>query len=207
MIDLLVEKNGVNILLVGGADEADVAKALAASVQHREAVASMVGQTSLTDLPRLLKNCVLYIGNDSGPKHIAAAVGIPTVGIHSGVVDPVEWGPIGPSAVALRRNMTCSPCYLANAEDCPRSLACLRFFEPNLVYETADFLLRRVGPVAAARSGAGVWPPVLALPFAEPEPEPEAAAASELGAAEGDEAVEPRPGRKPKAKRRQREPA
>jgi len=198
LIDLLVEKNGVNILLVGGADEADVAKALAASVQHREAVASMVGQTSLTDLPRLLKNCVLYIGNDSGPKHIAAAVGIPTVGIHSGVVDPVEWGPIGPSAVALRRNMTCSPCYLANAEDCPRSLACLRFFEPNLVYETADFLLRRVGPVEVARSGGGVWPPVLALPFAEPEPE---------AAAEADEAVEPRPGRKPKAKRRQREPA
>ncbi len=80
----------------------------------------MVGRTSLTDLPRLLKNCALYIGNDSGPKHIAAAVGIPTVGIHSGVVDPVEWGPIGPNAVALRRNMTCSPCYLAKAEDCPR---------------------------------------------------------------------------------------
>jgi hypothetical protein len=94
--------------------------------------------------------------------------------------------------------MTCSPCYLANAEDCPRSLACLRFFEPNLVYETADFLLRRVGPVEVARSGGGVWPPVLALPFAEPEPE---------AAAEADEAVEPRPGRKPKAKRRQREPA
>ena len=101
----------------------------------------MAGQTSLADLPRLLKNCALYIGNDSGPKHIAAAVGIPTIGIHSGVVDPVEWGPIGPNAVALRRNMTCSPCYLAKAEDCPRSLACLRFLEPNLVYETADLLL------------------------------------------------------------------
>jgi hypothetical protein len=63
------------------------------------------------------------------------------------VVDPVEWGPIGPNAVALRRNMTCSPCYLAKAEDCPRALACLQFFEPNLVYETADMLLKRSGPV------------------------------------------------------------
>ncbi len=84
---------------------------------------------------------MLYIGNDSGPKHIASAIGIATIGIHSGVVDPVEWGPIGVNAVALRRNMTCSPCYLANAEDCPRSLACLRFLEPNLVYETADLML------------------------------------------------------------------
>ncbi len=148
LIDLLVERNDVNIMLVGGPDEVDVADMLLNDVQHRQAIASMAGKTSLADLPRLLKNCALYIGNDSGPKHIAAAVGIPTVGIHSGVVDPVEWGPIGPNAVALRRNMHCSPCYLAKAEDCPRSLACLRFFEPNLVYETADLLLKRSTPVA-----------------------------------------------------------
>jgi len=150
LIDLLIENNDVNILLVGGPDEVEVARSLQANVQHPNAVLSMAGKTSLADLPRLLKNCVLYIGNDSGPKHIAAAVGIPTIGIHSGVVDPVEWGPIGPNAVALRRNMTCSPCYLANAEDCPRSLACLQFLEPNLVYETADMLLNRAAPLIAA---------------------------------------------------------
>ena len=76
---------------------------------------------------------------------------IPTVGIHSGVVDPVEWGPLGPNAVALRRNMTCSPCYLAKAEDCPRALACLHALEPNLVHETADLLLARVLPDRPAR--------------------------------------------------------
>jgi ADP-heptose:LPS heptosyltransferase/GT2 family glycosyltransferase len=143
LIDMLVEKNGVNIMLVGGPDEVEVADSLMRNVLYPHAVASMAGRTSLADLPRLLLNCVLYIGNDSGPKHIAAAVGIPTVGIHSGVVDPVEWGPVGPNAVALRRNMACSPCYLANVEDCPRSLACLRLFEPNMVYETADLLLQR----------------------------------------------------------------
>jgi ADP-heptose:LPS heptosyltransferase len=97
---------------------------------------------------------VLFIGNDSGPKHIAAAVGIPTVGIHSGVVDPVDWGPIGPSSVALRRNMVCGPCYLANAEDCPRSPACLCFFEPNMVDETADLMLKRPRPLFEAISGS-----------------------------------------------------
>jgi ADP-heptose:LPS heptosyltransferase/GT2 family glycosyltransferase len=148
LIDMLIERNDVNIMLVGGPDEVEVADSLMKNVLHPQAVASMAGKTSLANLPRLLKNCALYIGNDSGPKHIAAAVGVPTVGIHSGVVDPVEWGPIGPSAVALRRNMACSPCYLANAEDCPRSLACLRLFEPNMVYETADLLLKRPKPVA-----------------------------------------------------------
>ncbi len=164
LIDLLIEKNNVNVLLVGGPDEVEVASTLLRTVQHPDSVASMAGKTSLADLPRLLKNCALYIGNDSGPKHIAAAVGIPTVGIHSGVVDPVEWGPIGPNAVALRRNMTCSPCYLANAADCPRSLACLRLFEPNLVYETADLLLNRSETATAAPAEAERAAPNPGLP-------------------------------------------
>jgi ADP-heptose:LPS heptosyltransferase len=130
-----------------------LADSLLHSVLRSGAIASMAGRTSLADLPRLLRNCVLYIGNDSGPKHVAAAVGIPTIGIHSGVVDPVEWGPVGPMAVALRRNMTCSPCYLANAEDCPRALACLRSLEPGVVYETADLRLR-----SAARANAPIPP-------------------------------------------------
>ena len=163
LIDLLIERNKVNILLVGGPDEVEVALSLQANVQRPDAVVSMAGKTSLADLPRLLKNCVLFIGNDSGPKHIAAAVGIATIGIHSGVVDPVEWGPIGPNAVALRRNMTCSPCYLANAEDCPRALACLQFLEPNLVYETANMLLNRPTPGLAEPIAPAAATPPLAI--------------------------------------------
>ena len=128
-------------MLVGGPDDVAVADELAAGIINHDAVASMAGKTSLAVLARMLKNCVLYIGNDSGPKHIAAAVGVPTLGIHSGVVDPVEWGPIGPNAVALRRNMACSPCYLANADDCSRGLACLRLFDPSTVYEAANLML------------------------------------------------------------------
>ena len=146
LMDLLIERNGVNIMLVGGPDEVEVAETLLRNGRHPDRMATMAGKTKLADLPRLLKNCALYIGNDSGPKHIAGAVGIATIGIHSGVVDPVEWGPIGVNAVALRRNMNCSPCYLAKAEDCPRSLACLRFLEPNLVYETANMMLKSARP-------------------------------------------------------------
>jgi ADP-heptose:LPS heptosyltransferase/GT2 family glycosyltransferase len=199
LIDLLVEKNGVNILLVGGPDEIELANALLENVQQRDAIASMAGKTSLADLPRLLKNCVLYIGNDSGPKHIAAAVGIPTVGIHSGVVDPVEWGPIGPHAVALRRNMTCSPCYLARSEDCPRSLACLQFLEPNLVYETADLLLKRSGRVIP------VPVEVAALPAADAaETDPGAVEAEPPTIVAPPDTTDQKPTRKPKSKRGQR---
>jgi hypothetical protein len=160
VIDLLAEDDGVNVLLVGGPDERDMVEPLMSTVQRRERVTSLVGQTSLTELPRILSACVLYIGNDSGPKHIAAALGVPTLGIHSGVVDAMEWGPLGRRAVAMRRNMSCSPCYLAKAADCPRELACLNRLEPALVHQTAQLLLGRVvaGVVApvAEREGEPV---------------------------------------------------
>ena len=147
LIHLLLEQDGVNVLLVGGPDDRALSDSIMQSGLPDGRMASVAGALSLAELPRLLVRCALYIGNDSGPKHIAAAVGVPTIGIHSGVVDAVEWGPVGSQAVALRRNMACSPCYLARAEDCPRGLACLRFLEPAVVHETARMLLAR--PVTA----------------------------------------------------------
>jgi hypothetical protein len=90
----------------------------------------------------------LFIGCDSGPKHIAAASGVPTIGIHSGIVDPAEWGPMGERAVALYRDMSCAPCFLAKPEHCPRGLACVEMLDPTLVWQMARRLLGR--PVKAA---------------------------------------------------------
>jgi ADP-heptose:LPS heptosyltransferase len=151
LIDLLIERQDVNILLVGGPDEIETADRLMADGERPDRIGSVAGQTRLADLPGLLKLCALYIGNNSGPGHIAGAVGIPTISIHSGVVDSVEWAPIGVNAMALRRNMSCAPCYLATPEDCSRSLACLRLLEPSLVYESASMMLMH----ATLEEGAG----------------------------------------------------
>jgi len=191
LIDLLTERNGVNVMLIGGPDEREPSEALRETLLRPDAVASVVGQTPLSELPRLLSACCLYIGNDSGPKHIAAALGIPTIGIHSGVVDAIEWGPVGQRAVALRRNMTCSPCYLARAEDCPRALSCLRHLEPSVVYQAAEMLLAR--PISSVANEAAEAP-VEATIAAEPvEAMGEAGGATELvqASSEATDAVEP----------------
>jgi ADP-heptose:LPS heptosyltransferase/GT2 family glycosyltransferase len=141
LVDLLIESDSVNIVLVGGPDEVDLAEQVLDKVARREAVASLAGKTSLAGLTELLACCVLYVGNNSGPKHIAAALGVPTIGVHSGVIDSAEWAPIGKRAMALRRNMSCGPCYLARLEDCPRNLACLRQLEPSSVWQACRMLL------------------------------------------------------------------
>jgi ADP-heptose:LPS heptosyltransferase/GT2 family glycosyltransferase len=159
LCDLLVTRSGMNVVLIGGKEEHALVQTVLQQVAHRRAVVSLAGKTQLKDLPLLLGACALYVGNNSGPKHIAASLGVPTIGIHSGVVDAVEWGPLGERAMALQRNMLCRPCYLLKAEDCPRGMACLEQLTPALVHLSCETLLggvaRRAGR-AKARSRVGV---------------------------------------------------
>lgn len=192
LIDLLVEAGGVNVVILGGPDEVALAHEVLEKVGQRAAVASVAGHTSLQELTLLLASCAMYVGNNSGPKHIAAAIGVPTIGVHSGVIDPTEWAPIGKRALALRRDMTCSPCYLARLEDCPRNLACLRQFEPVSVWQACETLLMtsravvptfapppvEVAPVKAAARGRRRKPTAGVEPVISSSEQSEAVAAS-----------------------------
>jgi ADP-heptose:LPS heptosyltransferase/GT2 family glycosyltransferase len=147
LIDQLIETENVHVILVGRPDEAEIGSTILNGIANPKSVWSLIECVGLEDLPALIARCSLFIGNNSGPHHIAAGMGIPTVGIHSGVVDAREWGPKGTNAVAIQRAMTCAPCYLSKLEDCNRGLACLRGLLPADVLQ----ICRRV--LATAASG------------------------------------------------------
>jgi ADP-heptose:LPS heptosyltransferase/GT2 family glycosyltransferase len=148
LIDQLVESGDLHVILIGTPDESELGASILKDVANPPSVWSLIGRVALDDLPALIARCSLFVGNDSGPKHIAAALGIPTVGIHSGVVDAREWGPRGANAIAIHRAMTCAPCYLLRPEDCDRGLACLRSLLPEHVVAAC----RRLLAAAAGRS-------------------------------------------------------
>ncbi len=150
LIDMLVVGHGARAMLIGGPDERALADAILAEVADPSAVRSVVGDVELADLPGLIGACTLFVGNNSGPQHIAASLGVPTVGIHSGVVDAAEWAPLGPLAVAVRRDMACSPCYLNRPEDCHRNLACLTGLQPAAVFAACARFLARPGALSEA---------------------------------------------------------
>ena len=152
LIDQLIELEDVHVIIIGGPDDAEIADGILERVTNRDATWSMIGRVSLSDLPALIARCSLFVGNDSGPKHIAAALSLPTVGIHSGVVDASEWGPKGIAAVAIRRAITCAPCYLSTPADCGRDLACLRGLLPGDVVRLCQRLLGVSGSSAAGVS-------------------------------------------------------
>lgn len=143
LIDLLLERYDVHVALIGSESDHVVALGIHRRIRNRSAVFQLTGLLTLIALPEFLKGCALFVGNNSGPQHLAAEVGVATVAIHSGVVDPAEWGPRGLTAIALRRNMSCSPCYLENPEECPRALECLTGLLPMRVAQTCGMFLTR----------------------------------------------------------------
>jgi ADP-heptose:LPS heptosyltransferase len=144
--DLLI-MDGLTVVLVGGPDEIPMAKQVCELVRSKERTVSLAGIIPLSKLPIVMMRSALYIGNNSGPHHIAASLGVPVVGIHSGVVDAAEWGPLGPRAMAVQRSMNCFPCYIASAEDCHRGMACIKGLSPGAVYEWCRKMLAlRVAP-------------------------------------------------------------
>jgi len=152
LIDELIETEEVHVVLVGAPAEADIGAAIVSAVKNSNSVWSLIGHVGLADLPPLLDRCSLFVGNNSGPQHLAAGIGIPTIGIHSGVVDAREWGPKGTNALAIQRAMTCSPCYLSQLEDCPRGLACLRGLLPADVLPICQRLLAATARSSGARA-------------------------------------------------------
>ena len=141
LVDLLVARAGACVAIIGAAGERSLAGQIITRLRDSSRAFNLAGKAGLGQLPLLLRAADLYVGNDSGPKHIAAALGVPTVGVHSGAVDPTEWGAAGPYAINVRRRMVCSPCYLAHAADCHRSMACLTGLSVGDVYAVCKRML------------------------------------------------------------------
>jgi ADP-heptose:LPS heptosyltransferase/GT2 family glycosyltransferase len=142
LVDLMIERTGVSVLLIGAADEAPVVAEVLEKTVNKGSVVAVAGIVPLHELKTLMRACILFIGNNSGPKHIAAALGLPTIGVHSGNVDPLEWGPVGENAVTIHRKMFCGPCYIADPNACSRKLACLTGIRPEHVFRAALPYLR-----------------------------------------------------------------
>ncbi len=112
LIDKLIGEQGTQVVLTGA--PADLPFVESVSCRMQEQAINLAGKTSLPQLVALMQRADLVISGDSGPMHIAAAVGTPLIAIH-GPTDPAKSGPVSPLATVLRSDIWCSPCY--NAKD------------------------------------------------------------------------------------------
>ncbi|RKZ14471.1 hypothetical protein DRQ53_11415, partial [bacterium] len=123
-------------VFIGGPGDAE--RRMAAELADAAGGVDLAGRTDLPTLAALLDAARLYVGNDSGPMHLAAATGTPTVGIF-GSTNPAWTAPRGPRAVVVGPGpVDCSPCY---RRQCPYDLECLRTTSVEHVHTAACELL------------------------------------------------------------------
>ena len=127
----LQAQSAVDIILFGTPAEQPVSSAIAAGM-HRLPI-DLTGKTPIDDLPALLSQCHLFIGNDSGAMHVAAAVGLPVVAVF-GPTDPIGTAPVTPRCSIVQEKPYCSPCFLRR---CPTDHRCMTRVTPDAVEAAA----------------------------------------------------------------------
>ncbi|HEV3230937.1 MAG TPA: glycosyltransferase family 9 protein [Candidatus Dormibacteraeota bacterium] len=153
---------GCRVALVGGdGDRAEVAGVQAAGPgMAGDAVRSSpwperVGGMSLAEVAGLLAEAALFVGADSGLLHLAAAQGVPTVGLF-GPTDPAAWAPVGEHVRVVRSGVACSPCLYQPGRP-PLRIACAKPFCLHAIAPDAVAgvcLLALAGSPVAARVGS-----------------------------------------------------
>jgi heptosyltransferase-1 len=128
---------GWNVALIGAGRDRAVCSQIQAALP--EAV-DLCGKTSLSELAALIRRARLCVTNDSGPMHLAAALGTPVVAIF-GPTDPVWVGPYRQPDSVVRAGVPCSPCYLRKLRECPFSHRCMHEVTPKMVIDRAKQVL------------------------------------------------------------------
>ena len=128
----LVGESDADIILFGTPTEVAVSSAITAGM--RRPPIDLTGKTTVADLPALLSQCHLFIGNDSGAMHVASAVGLPVVAIF-GPTDPQGTAPVTPRCTIVQERPYCSPCFLRR---CPTDHRCMTRISPSNVATAAE---------------------------------------------------------------------
>ena len=134
--DEIARRYGLAVVLAPGPGEEALAQQIARTM-HERALVLAEPPTSLAELVALVAGAALHLGNDTGPRHIAVALGIPTI-VLIGPTDPRHTAHQLHRQRVLREPVPCSPCGL---KTCPIDQRCMTRIAPERVVAAAAELL------------------------------------------------------------------
>ena len=123
VISYLIKEKGAKIIIFGGSGETEIINYLLKNQDFSDSIMASPDNDILTGAA-LIKKCRLFITNDTGPMHIAAALGIPVIAIF-GSTNPVWTGPSGAGTRVIYRKLECSPCYSRSCKNKKANYECL----------------------------------------------------------------------------------
>jgi heptosyltransferase I len=143
-------QKGLALTLIGAPRERALCEEVAALAPG---AINLAGETTLPELAALVRHASLCVTNDSGPMHLAVALGRPVVSIF-GPTYPVWAGPYRRADAVLQAGIPCSPCYLRKLSRCMHAHDCMREVTANAVIERAESILRKAVDNSGVRANA-----------------------------------------------------
>lgn len=145
LIDKIKTECDSEIVVIGSEDE----KLTAEAIIDKSGIKAhnLAGKFDLKELAAFISKCDLFIGNDTGPMHMAAALGVPVIAIFGRNipgVSPRRWGPWGKNNVVFHENPGCDPCYDSK---CPYEYKCLKAVTVDAVFEAVKEKIKAVKKV------------------------------------------------------------
>ena len=137
--EVLSDKYSAETILVGGEESEEFSKEVMAIARCK--VIDITGILSLSALAEFLSRCRIFISNDSGPVHVATAVGTPVVvifGRNDPGLSPKRWRPVGEDDQVIHKPGECDPCL---AHNCKNEFACLKAISPEDVVKAVEMVL------------------------------------------------------------------
>lgn len=134
----LAREKHASVSVFGSAGESALCERVAEEIRNCGVEAqSLAGRTSLAEFIRLAAQCMLFLTNDSGAMHVAAALGVPTVAVF-GPTNAQATAPLGTRVRLVREPVECSPCLL---RECPIDHRCMTRVSADRVVAAALELL------------------------------------------------------------------
>ena len=138
LADRLAEGLAARVVIVGGREDVRLAEEIAAKAQSFPLV--LTGRTDLLQLGAVLRRCVLLVTGDTGPMHLATAVGTSVVALF-GAADPARTGPVGSGhRVIQARSLVCVPCRSRHCSGA-KQLECMTEISAEEVFHTVESML------------------------------------------------------------------
>jgi ADP-heptose:LPS heptosyltransferase len=138
LLGRVIVEYGASVILLGGRSERPIADEVLGGHVWPGAE-NWTGQVTVQEMAALIQRADLFVGADSGPAHLASAVGTPAVVLFSGTNRPRQWRPWGRRVAVVRHPVVCSPCHLTK---CPLAdHLCMTGLKPEAVMRRIRVIL------------------------------------------------------------------
>lgn len=131
----LIEKYDVFPVIFGGEEDREKGNRL---IEKWNRGANAAGKLNIRQASAGLAHCQIYLGNDTGTMHLAAAVETPCVAVFAAIDYGGRWRPFGEKHIIFREKVECEACY---KEVCPFENKCLRQISPERVFEACEKII------------------------------------------------------------------